>query len=150
MTIARYNLKIRCKDKVLIALPTTTKTDGHNSWTFPNDLLSKGTPEECVQSVFKQLTGLEVEDVALNELEYIQRVDEEKVAYKTEIEVRNQIPVSFGSCTLTRYDKTSNMRIPKYVKFKWVPEDELYYWLTRSYCRLDDIHTSYFYPENGK
>lgn len=150
MTIARYNLKIRCKDKVLIALPTTTKTDGHNSWTFPNDLMSKGTPQECVESVFKQLTGLDVESEAINKLEYIQRCEEDKVSYKTEIEVRNQIPVSFGSCTLTRYDKTSNLRIPKYVKFKWVPEDELYYWLTRSNCRLDDIFVSYYFPESSR
>lgn len=150
MTVARYNLKIRCKDKVLIALPTTTKTDGHNSWTFPNDLMSKGTPQECVESVFKQLTGLDVQSEAINKLEYIQRCDEDKVSYKTEIEVRTQIPVSFGSCTLTRYDKTSNLRIPKYVKFKWVPEDELYYWLTRSNCRLDDIFVSYYFPESSR
>lgn len=151
MAIARYNLKIRCKDRVLIALPTTTKTDGHNSWTLPNDLMTGNSQQEAVKLLFHMLTGgLDVDELALNKLEYKQMVEDEKVNYRTEIEVAHEFPASMAKCELMRYDKTSNTKIPKYVKFKWVPEDELYYWLTRQYCRMEDIRISYFYPDNGR
>lgn len=149
MAIARYNLKIRANDKVLIALPTTTKSAGHNCWTLPNDLMTGNDPSEAVKELFTKLTGgLDVNELAQNTLQYVQRVDEDKVNYRTEIVLDDEIPVSMSTSELVRYDKTSNMRIPKYVKFKWVPEDELYYWLTRQYCRLEDIRISYFYPDN--
>ena len=52
MAIARYNLKIRANDKVLIALPTTTKSAGHNCWTLPNDLMTGNDPSEAVKELF--------------------------------------------------------------------------------------------------
>lgn len=150
-SLARYYLKIRCKDRILIALPTTTKSDGHNSWTIPNDLI-KASNHEAVNLLFNQLTGgLDIDSESRNELVYIQNEEDDgKVYYKTEVVVDREIPVSMGTCSLTRYDKTSNLRIPKYVKFKWVPESELYYWLTRSHCRMEDIRISYFYPDNDR
>lgn len=150
MAIARYNLKIRCKDRVLIALPTTSKSAGHNCWTLPNDLMV-GEPVGAVKLLFSMLTGgLDVDVWANNKLEYKQIVEDEKVNYRTEIDVNKEFEASMAKCELMRYDKSSNMKIPKYVKFKWVPEDELYYWLTRQYCRMEDIRISYFYPDNGR
>lgn len=149
MAIARYNLKISCNGKVLIALPTTTKTDGHNCWTLPNDLMTGNDPISAVKELFAGLTGgLDIDSVAKNKLEYKQILDDDKVNYRTEVVVDHEFPASMAVCELTRYDKGSNMKIPKYVKFKWVPESELYYWLTRFYCRMEDIRISYFYPDN--
>jgi hypothetical protein len=106
-------------------------------------------PATAVKELFASLTGgLDINEVAKNKLEYVQRVDEDKVNYRTEVELAEPINVSMATSELVRYDKTSNMKIPKYVKFKWVPSDELYYWLTRQYCRLEDIRISYFYPDN--
>ena len=152
MSIARYNLKITANGKVLIALPTTSKTAGHNDWVLPSDLMTVDNPANDVRKLFSRLTGRDIEEVARNKhsLQYIQRVEDEKVNYRTEIYLDEELPMSFSTCSLTRYDKANEMRIPKYVKFKWVPEDELYYWLTRQYCRLEDIRISYFYPENGR
>lgn len=154
MAIARYNLSIRYKGKVLIALPTTTINDGHNNWTLPNDLIADSDPKDAVAYIFNQITGLDLEAEAKNRLEYKQRVEDGKIYYRTEIVLDHDLPVTqwntMASCRLTRYDKASNLRIPKYVKFKWVPEDELYYWLTRQYCRIEDVKISYFYPDNGR
>ena len=154
MAIARYHLKIKKGDKVLVALPTTTKDAGHNSWTLPNDLDSSDeTPSEVVRKIFAKLSGgVDLNDVLIqNTLEYSHRVDDDgKVDYRTEIILRpkNDIEFSMVNSDLMRYDKTSELRIPKYVKYKWVPESELYYWLTRSCCRLEKIRVSYFYPDN--
>jgi hypothetical protein len=150
MAIARYNLKISSNGNVLIALPTTSKTAGHNDWVLPSDLMTAENPADAVKKLFVQLTGREIDEVARNKhsLQYIQRVDDDKVNYRTEVVLDEQLPMSFSTSSLTRYDKSSNLRIPKYVKFKWVPEGELYYWLTRQYCRLEDIRISYFYPDN--
>lgn len=154
MAIARYNLSIRYNGKVLIALPTTTINDGHNNWTLPSDLIADSDPKDAVSYIFNQITGLDLEAEAKNRLEYKQRVEDGKIYYRTEIVLDHEIPVTqwntMASCRLTRYDKNSNLRIPKYVKFKWVPEDELYYWLTRQYCRIEDVKISYFYPDNGR
>lgn len=149
MAIARYNLRINSNGLTLIALPTTTKSNGHNCWTLPNDLMTGNDPATAVKELFASLTGgLDINEVAKNKLEYVQRVDEDKVNYRTEVELAEPINVSMATSELVRYDKTSNMKISKYVKFKWVPSDELYYWLSRQYCRLEDIRISYFYPAN--
>ena len=150
IAIARYNLKITANGNVLIALPTTSKTSGHNDWVLPSDLMTVENPADDVKKLFNRLTGRDIEEVARNKhsLQYIQRVEDDKVNYRTEVILDEELPMSYSTSSLTRYDKTNNVRIQKYVKFKWVPEDELYYWLTRQYCRLEDIRVSYFYPDN--
>lgn len=152
MAIARYNLKITANGNVLVALPTTSKTAGHNDWVLPSDLMTVDNPADDVKKLFFRLTGRDIDEVARNKhsLKYIQQVEDEKVNYRTEIVLDEELQMSFSTSSLTRYDKNSNLRIPKYVKFKWVPEEELYYWLTRQYCRLEDIRVSYFYPDNGR
>ena len=138
MSSAIYHLNITRNGKTLIALPYHN-SGYNNTWEFPEALRGERSVTEAYKNLFEDALGVKYIDYVQQNSQYRQIIIDGYIYYIVDIELKKDLPEKNINTKLRIFDKTTNKLLMNFIKFKWIPTNDLIFWLANKYYKLNVI-----------